>query len=110
MFRDLYRHYSAYLEDGTCFDNSVNRGQPLYFVLGAGQIIAGIEMVLPILSRGAVARLVVPFEYGYGERGYPPIVPPKSILLYEIELITFSSVGNEERLLRERREKDPFAL
>lgn len=58
----LSRHYSAYLEDGTCFDNSSKRGQPLHFILGAGQVISGIEMILPLLSRGTIARLVIPPE------------------------------------------------
>ncbi len=57
-----FRHYIAYLEDGTCFDNSANRGQPLYFILGSGQVIKAIELVLPILSRGERARIVVPSE------------------------------------------------
>jgi hypothetical protein len=62
LFIPSFRHYISYLEDGTCFDNSSNRGQPLYFILGAGQVIKGIELVLPILSRGERARIVVPAE------------------------------------------------
>lgn len=92
------------------FDNSLNRGKPLYFILGAGQVIPALEMVIPLLSRSQKAKIVVPPDYGYGERGYPPIVPPKATLLYELELITFSSVGTTERLLRERKAVDPFAL
>lgn len=106
----LYRHYITYLEDGTCIDNSLNRGQPLYFILGAGQVIPALEMVFPTLSRGEKAKIVIPPEYGYGEKGYPPLIPPKATLLYEIELVTFSSVGHAERLLRERKQVDPFAL
>jgi len=78
-------HYIAYLEDGTAFDNSFNRGQPIYFILGAGQVISALEMVVPTLSRGSRARIVIPPEHGYGDRGYPPIIPPKATLLYEIE-------------------------
>eukprot|EP01039_Chlorochromonas_danica_P004060 gene4060-4439_t len=103
-------HYSAYLEDGTCFDNSSKRGQPLHFILGAGQVISGIEMILPLLSRGTIARLVIPPEYAYGDKGFPPIIPPKSTVLFELELLTFSSIGSAERILRERRQEDPFAL
>jgi hypothetical protein len=62
------------------------------------------------MSRGEKARIVIPAEYGYGDKGYPPIIPPKAILLYELELISFSSVGTAERELRERKEKDPYAL
>eukprot|EP01031_Cornospumella_fuschlensis_P028281 gene28281-34149_t len=102
--------YVAYLEDGTCFDSSRGRGQPLNFVLGAGQIIPGIEMVLPLMSRGTGVRIVVPPEYGYGEKGYPPIIPPKATLLFEVELLSFSSLGSAERMLRERRKEDPYAL
>lgn len=103
-------HYSAYLEDGTCFDNSWNRGQPINFILGSKQVIEAIELILPMLSRGEKARIVIPSEYGYGEKGYPPIIPPNTTLVYEVQLITFSSVGHIEKVLREKREKDPFAL
>lgn len=102
-------NYIAYLEDGTCIDNSLARGMPLNFILGAGQVIAALELVLLSLSRGERARIVVPPEYGYGDKGYPPIIPPKSVLLYEIELVTFSSVGSAEKILREKKESDPFA-
>ncbi|RYH29071.1 FKBP-type peptidyl-prolyl cis-trans isomerase [archaeon] len=54
--------YVAYLEDGTCFDSSRGRRQPLNFVLGSGQIISGIEMVLPLMSRGTGVRIVIPPE------------------------------------------------
>lgn len=106
----LCRHYVAYLEDGTCIDNSLQRGQPLYFILGAGQVIPALEMIFPTLSRGERAKIVVPPEYGYGEKGYPPLIPPKATLLYEVELVTFSSVGYAERQLRERKAVDRFAL
>eukprot|EP01034_Spumella_vulgaris_P027626 gene27627-34373_t len=64
---------------------------------------AGWEDILPILSRGEKARITLPSEYGYGDKGYPPIIPPKAVLTFEIELIGFSSVGNAERLNREKK-------
>jgi FKBP-type peptidyl-prolyl cis-trans isomerase 2 len=55
-------HYRGFLDDGTCFDDSFKRGLPVYFVIGAGQVLHGWEMVLPILSRGETARIVLPPE------------------------------------------------
>jgi len=55
-------HYAGYLEDGTCFDNSWQRGQSINFLLGSKQVIEAIELVVPLLSRGEKARLVIPSE------------------------------------------------
>eukprot|EP01038_Epipyxis_sp_PR26KG_P012005 gene12005-16073_t len=96
-------HYVGYLEDGTCFDNSYSRSQPIYFILGAGQVIRAFEQALSVMSRGEKVKIVVPPEDGYGDKGYPPIIPPRSTLVYEIELIGFSSVGQAERLHREKK-------
>lgn len=52
----------GFLEDGSCFDNSYNRGQPIYFIFGASQVIEGWEMILPVMSRGEKARITVPSE------------------------------------------------
>ena len=57
-----FRNYIGFLDDGSCFDNSYKRGQALYFILGAEQVIPAWEEVLPILSRGEKARIVVPPE------------------------------------------------
>ena len=47
----LFRNYVGYLADGTCFDNTYNRSQPVFFILGAHQVIQAFEDVIPILSR-----------------------------------------------------------
>eukprot|EP01036_Dinobryon_divergens_P031987 gene31988-41486_t len=96
-------NYIGYLDDGSCFDNSYKRGQALYFILGAEQVIPAWEEVLPILSRGEKARIVVPPELAYGDKGYPPIIPARATLTFEIELMTFTSVGLVERLHREKK-------
>jgi FK506-binding protein 1 len=83
-------HYVGQLEDGTCFDSSRVRGLPFEFRLGAGQVVAGFEEVLPAMSRGQIAVVRVPPERAYGLRGYPPIIPPGATLIFEIELISFA--------------------
>lgn len=80
-------HYSGYLEDGSMFDSSVERGQPLEFPLGQGRVIKGWDEGIALLKVGEKARLIIPHELGYGERGYPPIIPAKSKLIFDVELI-----------------------
>lgn len=80
-------HYSGYLEDGSMFDSSVERGQPLEFPLGAGRVIKGWDEGIGLLNIGEKARLIIPHELGYGERGYPPIIPAKATLVFDVELI-----------------------
>mmetsp|Transcript_5229 Transcript_5229/g.11567 ORF Transcript_5229/g.11567 Transcript_5229/m.11567 type:complete len:151 (-) Transcript_5229:1087-1539(-) len=98
-------HYKGFLQDGTCIDDSFERGQPVYFILGAEQVLKGFEVVLPVLSRGEKAKITLTPDLAYGDKGYPPIIPPKSTLIFEIELLTFSSIGHAERRTREKREK-----
>lgn len=95
-------NYIGMTDDGTMFDNTYNRGQAIYFILGAGQVIQAWEEVIPMFSRGQKARIVCPPAFAYGERGYPPIVPPNHTCTYELELMSFSSMGNAERLHREK--------
>lgn len=93
--------YVGWLErDGTMFDNSYNRNQSLFFKLGAGQVIAAFELALPKMSRGQKIRLVAPPHLAYGELGYPPIIPGKASLIFEIELISFATPALDENLQR----------
>ena len=105
------------------FDDSYTRGLPIYFILGSHQVILGWECVLPIFSKGTIARLEIPSDLAYGGRGYPPgklrliflfyfikfyskVIPPNEPLVFEIELITFSSDGNVYRANREKKQKE----
>lgn len=87
-------HYKAYLEDGTCIDNSYNRGQPIYFILGSGTVIKGWERVLlsGVVSKGQKIKIVIPPELAYQQKGYPPVIPPDATITYEMELMIFSSI------------------
>lgn len=93
-------HYTARLEDGTMIDNSYKRSQPTYFVLGNGTVIKGFDKVLMAghVSKGQIIRLTLPYDLAYGEKGYPPVIPPKATVIFEVELISFSSEGHLERI------------
>ena len=81
-------HYSGYLTDGTRFDSSVERGQPIPFTLGVGQVIKGWDEGISLLHVGEQARLVIPYQLAYGESGRPPIIPQKATLIFDVELIS----------------------
>ena len=92
-------HYTAYLLDGTMIDNSYNRGLPIHFVLGGEQVIPGFEQVLPSMSKGQKSKVTVPPEIAYGDVGYPPIIPPNATIVYELELLSFTSIGSTTEFL-----------
>jgi peptidylprolyl isomerase len=80
-------HYTGRLADGTVFDSSVARGEPIEFVLGEGQVIAGWDLGIAQLKVGGKAKLTIPPELGYGKRGYPGVIPPNAVLYFEVELV-----------------------
>ena len=79
-------HYTGWLPDGTVFDSSKTRGQPITFPLA--RLIQGWQEGVPGMKPGGVRRLVIPYTLGYGERGSPPTIPPKATLVFEIEMIS----------------------
>lgn len=80
-------HYTGTLVDGTKFDSSYDRGQPIEFPLGQGRVIKGWDEGIALLKKGGKAKLIIPYYLGYGEQGYPPVIPPKSTLLFDVELV-----------------------
>ena len=84
----LSAHYTGALEDGTVFDESYGRGQPIQFVLGSGKLIKGWELGLIGMKEGGKRRLVIPPELGYGSQGAGGVIPPNATLLFEIELVS----------------------
>eukprot|EP01036_Dinobryon_divergens_P027804 gene27804-36632_t len=83
-------HYTGFLVDGNRFDSSRDRGKPLKFKLGADQVIPGLDLGVAQLSIGERAKMFVPAALAYGEKGFPGLIPPRSDLTFDIELITFS--------------------
>ena len=82
-------HYTGKLTDGTKFDSSVDRGQPLEFVVGAGQVIRGWDEGITQLQKGQKAILTCPPDYAYGAAGAGGVIPPNATLIFEVELIDF---------------------
>ena len=80
-------HYTGTLEDGTEFDSSIPRGEPIEFPLGAGAVIPGWDIAFGELQEGTKAILTIPSELAYGAQGSPPVIPPNATLIFEVELV-----------------------
>ncbi|HTF95359.1 MAG TPA: FKBP-type peptidyl-prolyl cis-trans isomerase [Cellvibrio sp.] len=78
-------HYHGTLIDGTVFDSSVNRGQPIDFPVNG--VIAGWTEALQLMPVGSKWRLYVPQQLAYGERGAGASIKPYSALIFDVELI-----------------------
>ena len=80
-------HYKGQLADGTVFDSSYKRNQPLDFTVGIGQVIAGWDEGICLLQVGDKARLVIPSDLGYGSAGAGGVIPPNATLIFDVELM-----------------------
>ena len=94
-------HYTGRLEDGRVFDSSVERGEPLRFNLGAGQVIPGWDIGIRGMKLKGKRVLKIPPVLGYGERGAGDVIPPNATLIFEVELVSvtpppFANIGNAE--------------
>jgi FKBP-type peptidyl-prolyl cis-trans isomerase len=85
-------NYTGRLQNGTVFDSNVdpkfNHVQPFVFTLGAGQVIPGWDKGIVGMKVGEKKTLTIPPEDGYGAVGRPPIIPPNSTLIFDVELLS----------------------
>jgi FKBP-type peptidyl-prolyl cis-trans isomerase len=85
-------HYTGKLLDGTVFDSSVERGEPIEFVLGGGMIPGFTEGIL-LMKEGGKATLVLPSAIAYGERAVGDKILPYNPLVFEVELVKVSNAA-----------------
>jgi FKBP-type peptidyl-prolyl cis-trans isomerase len=81
-----YMNYVGKFENGNIFDQSES---PFQFKLGAGQVIKGWDIGVETMKVGEIATLYLRYDYAYGERGYPGVIPPKATLIFDVELVNF---------------------
>ena len=84
-------HYKGQLSDGTVFDSSYKRNQPIDFTLGVGQVIPGWDEGIALLKVGDKARFVIPSHLAYGSRGAGGVIPPNANLIFDVELVGVES-------------------
>nr|KJB10875.1 hypothetical protein B456_001G230100 [Gossypium raimondii] len=80
-------HYRGKLTDGTVFDSSFERGDPIEFELGSGQVIKGWDQGLLGMCVGEKRKLKIPAKLGYGDHGSPPKIPGGATLVFDTELV-----------------------
>jgi FKBP-type peptidyl-prolyl cis-trans isomerase FklB len=78
-------HYHGTMIDGTVFDSSVQRGEPISFPLNG--VIKGWQDAVQLMTVGAKWRLFIPSELAYGERSAGPVIGPGSTLIFDVELL-----------------------
>lgn len=88
-------HYEGRtLEDNRVFDSSIQRGEPIEFVLGQGKVIPGWEEGIAMMKEGGKATLIIPSKLAYDSMGAYPVILPYSSLIFDVELVSVKDAGD----------------
>lgn len=90
-------HYTGYLTDGTKFDSSLDRKEPISINYGQHMVIPGWDTGFDGMHIGGKRRLYIPYELAYGPNGRPPTIPAKSELIFDVELVAQSDAKPEPK-------------
>mmetsp|Transcript_123278 Transcript_123278/g.239809 ORF Transcript_123278/g.239809 Transcript_123278/m.239809 type:complete len:109 (-) Transcript_123278:75-401(-) len=85
--QQIAAHYTGKLVDGTVFDSSISRGDPLKFKVGQGQVIRGWDEGFLQIGVGEKAIITCPPDYAYGANGAGGVIPPNATLTFEVQLV-----------------------
>jgi hypothetical protein len=83
--QEVTAYYTGWLTNGTVFDSSRQRGEPIKFKLTG--VVKGWQQGIPGMKVGGIRKLVIPPELGYGADGAPPKIPPNATLVFEVEIV-----------------------
>ncbi|AAZ12406.1 peptidyl-prolyl cis-trans isomerase, putative [Trypanosoma equiperdum] len=79
--------YVGYLPDGRKFDSTIERGKPFVFRVGCGEVIKGWDEGIVQMSKGERSRLTMPPSLAFGSTGFPGIIPPNTVIVFEVTLL-----------------------
>lgn len=85
--RVMVHYVGKYLDNGSVFDSSHQRGQPMEVVVDETEVIEGWHLALKMMKVGEKARFIIPSSLAYGSNGYPPVIGPFAPLIFEIEVV-----------------------
>ncbi|OAY43359.1 70 kDa peptidyl-prolyl isomerase [Manihot esculenta] len=85
-------HFSGHVEGGECLDSTRKKGVPFVFKLGQGEVIKGLDDGVATMKKGERAIFKVPPNLAYGEAGSPPLIPSNATLVFDVEMLSWSSI------------------
>ncbi len=84
---NAYIHYTGFLSNGDIFETTAKKAKPIRVTVGSNNLFRGWNISLQQMNKGSKYRFIIPYKLAYGKKGYKNIIPPKSDLTMEIEMV-----------------------